>query len=76
MSEFDIRVFADEITAVDSELGRIADYEGGDHGPTYCAWIAEDEHWRTYCEKAIRLHREAIELWRKGIRARLGIARK
>lgn len=70
MKEFDIRTFADQIAAVDNELGRIADYEGEDEGPTYEAWQAGAQQWRHCCDEAIELHQRAIELWQQGKRAR------
>lgn len=70
MKEFDIKAFADEVAAIDGELGRIADYEGEDQGPTYEAWEAGAKQWRHHCGEAIELHRRAIDLWRQGKRGR------
>lgn len=68
--DFNIKTFADQIAAVDNELGRIADYEGENDGPTYAVWYAGSRQWQHHCDLAIELHLRAIELWRQGKRAR------
>jgi len=68
--EFNIRTFADEVATIDSELGRIADYEGEHDGPTYVAWAAGSKQWRHHCDEAIKLHQRAIEIWQRARYAR------